>query len=75
MSLRSDVKSLDLALRRYDLRPLQTALMPWGLSSLGRIEGRVMPNLDAVIATLEVICGSKSVRTGAVINKFCKFNI
>ena len=51
-----------LALRRHDLRPLQTALMPWGLSSLGRIEGRVMPNLDAVIATLEVICGSKSDR-------------
>lgn len=33
--------------------------MPWGLSSLGRIEARVMPNLDAVIATLEVICGSE----------------
>jgi pyruvate kinase len=51
-----------LALRRHDLRSLQAALMPWGLSSLGRIEGRVMPNLDAVIATLEVICGSKSNR-------------
>jgi pyruvate kinase len=51
-----------LALRQHDLRPLQAALMPWGLSSLGRIEGRVMPNLDAVIATLEVICGSKSDR-------------
>jgi pyruvate kinase len=51
-----------LALRRHDLRSLQAALMPWGLSSLGRIEGRVMPNLDAVIATLEVICGSKSDR-------------
>ena len=51
-----------LALRRHDLRPLQAALMPWGLSSLGRIEGRVMPNLDAVIATLEIICGSKSDR-------------
>lgn len=45
-----------LALRHYDLRPLQTALMPWGLSSLGRIEARVMPNLDAVIATLGAIC-------------------
>jgi pyruvate kinase len=45
-----------LALRRYDLRPLQAALMPWGLSSLGRIEARVMPNLDAVIATLAAIC-------------------
>ncbi len=51
-----------LALRRHDLRSLQAALMPWGLSSLGRIEGRVMPNLDAVIATLEIICGSKSDR-------------
>lgn len=47
-----------LALRRHDLRFLQTALMPWGLSSLGRIEARVMANLDAVIATLERICGS-----------------
>jgi pyruvate kinase len=49
-----------LALRRHDLRSLQAALMPWGLSSLGRIEARVMPNLDAVIATLELICGSES---------------
>jgi len=49
-----------LALRRHDLRSIQTALMPWGLSSLGRIEARVMPNLDAVIATLELICGSQT---------------
>ena len=49
-----------LALRRHDLRALQAALMPWGLSSLGRIEARVMPNLNAVIDTLEMICGSKS---------------
>jgi pyruvate kinase len=47
-----------LALRRHDLRPLQAALMPWGLSSLGRIEARVLPNLDAAIATLGVICGT-----------------
>jgi pyruvate kinase len=46
-----------LALRSRDLRPLQTALMPWGLSSLGRIEARVMPNLDAVIATLSALNG------------------
>jgi pyruvate kinase len=45
-----------LALRHHDLRPLQSALMPWGLSSLGRIESRVLPNLDAVIATLSAIC-------------------
>jgi len=48
-----------LALRKHDLRSLQAALMPWGLSSLGRVEARVMPNLDAVIATLEIICRSK----------------
>jgi pyruvate kinase len=47
-----------LALRRHDLRPLQVALMPWGLSSLGRIEARVLPNLDAAIATLGAICGT-----------------
>ena len=45
-----------LALRHEDLRQLQLALMPWGLSSLGRIEGRVLPNLDAAIATLGAIC-------------------
>ncbi|AUT00223.1 pyruvate kinase [Nostoc sp. CENA543] len=49
-----------LALRRHDLRPLQAALMPWGLSSLGRIEARVMPNLDAVIATLAAVCHETS---------------
>ena len=45
-----------LALRREDLRQLQLALMPWGLSSLGRIEGRVLANLDAAIATLGAVC-------------------
>lgn len=45
-----------LALRRHDLRSLQTALIPWGLSSLGRSESRVLPNLDAVICTLSAVC-------------------
>ena len=40
-----------IALRRRDVRGLQEALMPLGLSSLGRCEGRVLPNLDAVIAS------------------------
>ncbi len=44
-----------LSLRKRDLRPLQTALMPWGLSSLGRSESRVVPSLDAVISTLATI--------------------
>ena len=38
------------------MRQLQLALMPWGLSSLGRIESRVLANLDAVIATLGAVC-------------------
>ncbi len=45
-----------VALQHHDLRSLQTALTPWGLSSLGRIEARVLPNLDAVISTLGNIC-------------------
>lgn len=45
-----------LVLRRHDLRSIQTALMPWGLSSLGRLEARVLPNLESVIATLGMIC-------------------
>ena len=44
-----------LALRRHDLRPLQLALMPWGLSSLGRTESRVLPALDAVMRTLSLL--------------------
>jgi pyruvate kinase len=44
-----------IALRRRDLRGLQEALMPLGLSSLGRCEARVLANLDAVIATLSRI--------------------
>ncbi|MCL4247177.1 MAG: hypothetical protein KJ065_03380 [Anaerolineae bacterium] len=44
-----------LALRRRDLRPLQRALIPWGLSSLGRSEAHVIASLDAVIATLTLI--------------------
>ncbi|HYM97344.1 MAG TPA: pyruvate kinase [Candidatus Sulfotelmatobacter sp.] len=46
-----------LALRRRDLRSLQVSLMPWGLSSLGRLESRVMPTLDAVVRTLAELTG------------------
>ena len=45
-----------LALRHHDLRFIQTCLTPWGLSSLGRLESRVLPNLDAVISSLGMIC-------------------
>jgi pyruvate kinase len=44
-----------LALRRRDLRPFQEALIPWGLSSLGRSESHVLANLDAVIALLGAV--------------------
>lgn len=45
------------ALRRRDLRPLQRALMPLGLSSLGRLESRVVPTLQAVRAALAALAG------------------
>jgi len=38
-----------IALRRHDLRELQTDLAARGLSSLGRCEGHVLESLDAVI--------------------------
>jgi pyruvate kinase len=46
-----------LALRHHDIRPLQRALMPLGLSSLGRLEGRVLANLQAVEAALAAMRG------------------
>jgi pyruvate kinase len=51
-----------LALRHHDLRPLQRRLMWRGLSSLGRIEGRVLPTLDAVAATLAAATGREAHR-------------
>lgn len=38
-----------LALRRRDVRPLQTRLAALGLSSLGRAESHVLANIDAVL--------------------------
>jgi pyruvate kinase len=49
--------ALYLALRRRDLRLVQAALMPWGLSSLGRAESRVEPTLDAIVASLAALSG------------------
>ncbi|WP_235907568.1 pyruvate kinase [Siccirubricoccus phaeus] len=46
-----------LALRRHDIRPLQRLLMVLGLSSLGRLESRVRPALQAVRATLAGLAG------------------
>jgi pyruvate kinase len=49
------------ALRHHDVRPLQRELMSYGLSSLGRLEGRVLATLDATIAALTGILGTTPV--------------
>ena len=49
-----------VALRRIDLRPVQAALAPWGVASLARCEGRVMPTLNAIIANLQLISHTNS---------------
>lgn len=46
-----------LALRQRDLRALQRPLMVLGLSSLGRLEGRVLPGLHAVHCALSALAG------------------
>ncbi|MEV4608148.1 pyruvate kinase [Neorhizobium sp. LMR1-1-1.1] len=49
-----------LCLRRHDIRPLQRRLMCYGLSSLGRLESRVLPTLDAVLSALSTMQGMTS---------------
>ena len=51
-----------LALRHHDLRDLQRELMRHGLSSLGRLESRVLVTLKTVEAALEALCCSRSWR-------------
>lgn len=46
-----------IGLRRHDLSEIQTRLAALGLSSLGRTEGHVLANLDAVIHALEALSG------------------
>ena len=48
-----------LALRKHDLRDLQSRLAALGLSSLGRSEPSVLAGLDAVIAILESLDGAQ----------------
>lgn len=48
-----------LALRQQDLQGLQRDLMVLGLSSLGRVESRVIPSLQAVRATLAAMTGDR----------------
>jgi pyruvate kinase len=54
-----------LALRHHDLRPLQRRLMQLGLSSLGRLESRVLPSLRAVAAALRAMTGKAPLPTRA----------
>lgn len=49
-----------LLLRHHDIRPLQRRLMALGLSSLGRLEGRVLATFDAVIAALAALAGRET---------------
>ena len=51
-----------LALRKRDLRDLQSRLASLGLSSLGRSESSVMAGLEAVIAVLESLAGERCLR-------------
>jgi pyruvate kinase len=48
-----------LALRRHDIRHLQSQLATLGLSSLGRTEPHVMSALDAVVNLLKRLSGSQ----------------
>src|ERR1700690_2869644 len=47
-----------LALRRHDIRQLQSKLAGLGLSSLGRTEPHVLSSLDAVMIVLHRLAGS-----------------
>ena len=47
-----------VALRRHDIRQLQSQLAGLGLSSLGRTESHVLGSLDAVINVLHKLVGS-----------------
>ena len=46
-----------MAVRHRDLRPMQRSLMALGLSSLGRLESRVLPTLKAVKNALAALGG------------------
>lgn len=49
-----------LSLRNHDVRVLQRHLMWRGLSSLGRLESRVLPAIDAVLSSLAIVAGRES---------------
>ena len=51
-----------IALRRHELRELQSRLSTYGLSSLGRSEAQVMHNLDNVLQAIRMMLGEQPVR-------------
>ena len=54
-----------LALRKHDLRDLQSRLAALGLSSLGRSESSALAGVEAVIAILESLAGEQLLRSVA----------
>jgi pyruvate kinase len=61
-SSRSVQNLLDyVALRKHDLRDLQSRLAALGLSSLGRSESSALAGIEAVIAVLESLTGERSI--------------
>ena len=57
-----------IGLRRHDLRGIQSLLAALGLSSLGRTEGHVLANLEAVIHALDVLNGKAVAMDKAIAN-------
>lgn len=49
-----------LALRAREMRPLQERLAELGLSSLGRCEGHALASVEAVLAVLGALAGSRA---------------
>ncbi|MBV9511952.1 MAG: hypothetical protein JO303_16890 [Caulobacteraceae bacterium] len=54
-----------LAAQHHDLRPLQRALAAFGLSSLGRMEGRVLETLHAVKTATAALGGQAPAALGS----------
>lgn len=61
-----------IALRRIDLRIIQSRLPLLGLSSLGRCESRVLQNLDAIISTLSILVKSPPVQNAPSAKEFLR---
>jgi pyruvate kinase len=63
-----------LALRSYDLRPMQHELAVLGVSSLGRVESHVLASIDAVLTALLSLDGKAAAKEKAE-SRPCKFEV